>query len=169
MAKKNKKKLNPMFIRNFTFGVEDSLASTVGLLSGIAAAQATQRTIIISGLILIFTEALSMAVGSFITEESVEEYSRKKFSRSTSFNSAIIMFVSYFLAGLFPIAPYVFIPIKSAIWLSIGISLLGLVGLGYVNARMAKRRPKNFIIRTLALGGSVAIAGVVIGNILKIG
>ena len=62
------------YIRNFVFGVEDSLVSTVGLLSGVAIAGVEQKYIFITGLILIFVEAFSMAVGSFLSEESAEKY-----------------------------------------------------------------------------------------------
>ena len=63
-----------LYIRNIVFGVEDSLVSTVGLLSGIALGDIPRSTILFTGLVYIFVEAFSMAVGSFLSEESVEEY-----------------------------------------------------------------------------------------------
>ena len=48
-----------LYIRNFVFGVEDSLASTVGLLSGIATAGVNASTIVVTGAVLIFVEAFS--------------------------------------------------------------------------------------------------------------
>jgi len=65
-----------VYVRNFVFGVEDSLVSTVGLLSGIASAGASTATIFLTGTVLIFVEAFSMAVGSYLSEESVEEYEK---------------------------------------------------------------------------------------------
>ncbi len=63
-----------VYLRNFVFGVEDSLVSTVGLLSGVAAAGVETKTIVLTGVVLIIVEALSMAVGSYLSEYSVEEY-----------------------------------------------------------------------------------------------
>jgi len=60
--------------RNFIFGVEDSLVSTVGLLSGIAAADTSRFTIITTGIVLIFVEAFSMGIGSFLSEETSEQF-----------------------------------------------------------------------------------------------
>jgi VIT1/CCC1 family predicted Fe2+/Mn2+ transporter len=51
-----------IYLRNFIFGVEDSLVSTVGLLSGVAVAGVASRTILLTGVVLIFVEAFSMAV-----------------------------------------------------------------------------------------------------------
>jgi len=71
------RRLGEVYLRNFVFGVEDSLVSTVGLLSGIAAAGVAQKDILVSGVVLIFVEAFSMAVGSFLSEEFAEEYVAK--------------------------------------------------------------------------------------------
>lgn len=155
-------------IRNFTFGVEDSLASTVGLLSGVASAQASNQMIILTGLVLIFTEALSMGVGSFLSEQSVSEYkNHKDVSLKSSVPGAVIMFVSYLIAGLLPLSPYVLFPMPYSLYLSIAASLVGLGFLGYLNARFSKVNPTKLIVRMLILGGLVAIAGVFIGDLLK--
>ena len=53
-----------IYIRNITFGVTDSLVSTVRLLSGIDISGTTSRVIIMTGIIYAFVEAFSMAVGT---------------------------------------------------------------------------------------------------------
>src|SRR3989338_11461472 len=87
------------YFRNFTFGVEDSLVSTVGLLSGVAVADVPRMTILLTGIILLLVEGLSMAVGSFLTESSVEEYTQAQGLTRKNIVSGIIMFFSYFVAG----------------------------------------------------------------------
>ena len=54
-----------IFVRNFIFGVEDSLVSTLGFLAGIAVAGIATRELVTSGIVLILVEAFSMGVGSF--------------------------------------------------------------------------------------------------------
>src|SRR3989344_4537783 len=90
------------YFRNFIFGVEDSLVSTVGLLSGVAVANVSREHIILTGIILLLVEGLSMAVGSFLTEYSVEEYTHQT-ERPTKRNviSGVIMFFSYLSAFRF--------------------------------------------------------------------
>ena len=97
-----------VYFRNFIFGVEDSLASTVGLLSGIAIAHIGRRELIITGLVLIFVEAFSMAVGSFLSEQFAEDYaSGREVPIHRALTGSAIMFASYLLAGIVPIAPYI--------------------------------------------------------------
>lgn len=76
MSEDNKK--YSLIIRNFVFGVEDSLVSTVGLLAGIAFAGVEAKTVVLTGAVLIFVEAFSMGVGSLLSEQSVEQYEEKK-------------------------------------------------------------------------------------------
>ena len=61
-----------LYMRNLIFGAEDSLVSTVGLLSGIAIGGVPKSAIILTGIVLIFVEAFSMGVGSYLSEYSVE-------------------------------------------------------------------------------------------------
>ena len=159
--------MNTSSIRNFTFGVEDSLASTVGLLSGVASAQVNSQAIIITGLLLIITEALSMGIGSFLSEMSVRQLAHHQDVPSRqSISGAVIMFFSYLLSGLIPLAPYVFFPPFQALWMSIILSITSLFLLGTFNAYLAKIPPLRQGVRMLLLGGAVAISGVLLGNFL---
>src|SRR3990167_10071302 len=97
-----------LFLRNLVFGVEDGLVSTVGLLSGIAIAGAPRGTIFLTGGVLIFVEAFSMAAGSLLSEASVEEMDGGVDDTRGSLAAGVVMFGSYFAAGLVPLFPYIF-------------------------------------------------------------
>lgn len=156
------------YIRSFTFGVEDSLASTVGLLSGIASADVPAKTVVLTGLVLIFTEAMSMGIGNFLSEQSVEEYSRhRELSMKNSIPSALIMFFSYLISGVIPIIPYMLFPHPYALIISVASALLSLGLLGAINARLSKTRSLPQVARMMILGGCVAIVGVVIGTVFN--
>ena len=71
MIKKLPKDSFAHYFSSFIFGVEDSLVSTVGLLSGVAVAGVTRTDIFITGIILIFVEAFSMGVGNFLLSLAV--------------------------------------------------------------------------------------------------
>jgi len=103
------------YVRNFVFGVEDSLVSTVGLLAGITAASVDQKTIIVSGVVLIFVEAFSMAIGTSLSEQTAEEYrARESLALTRQFKNGLIMFFSYFFAGFIPLGPYLFLNTPTA-------------------------------------------------------
>lgn len=156
-------------LRNFLFGVEDSLVSTVGLLAGIAAADISHSTIMITGLVLIVVEGFSMGIGSFLTEETAEEMAGARNDFKTAFYGGITMLISYILAGLIPLAPYLFIKGNIAIGASVGLSLLGLFVLGFVTARhYARPDPFRRAIRMVSLGGLAVGAGMLVGKIFHL-
>ena len=142
--------------------------STVGLLSGVAVTDASRKTIILTGLVLIFVEAFSMGVGSFLSEHSAEEYvKRKELPLGAMVAPAIIMFVSYFFAGLVPLAPYLVAPMESAFGLSIFLSLVALFCLGAFGARMRGARLVRHGAQMLIIGGAAILIGVVVGMIVN--
>ena len=165
-------KRKPLYLRNLIFGVEDSLVSTIGLLSGVAAAGIERKSVIIIGFVLIFVEALSMGVGSVLTEHSVETLEKNgEVPLKKSFVAGIIMFVSYVVAGLIPISSYIFISSASAFWLSIIFSLVALFLLGIFSSTTHKHKRILGRLRhgfeMFLLGGLVIFAGVVIGLLVK--
>jgi len=147
------------YIRNFVFGVEDSLVSTVGFLSGVAIAELPRSEIFLAGTVLIFVEAISMAAGSFLSEDAAAGYLGKR-SGAKPITASLIMFGSYFVTGFIPLAPYVFAPTYLALPLSITLALLGLFLLGRVTKRGG--------VRMLAIGGLAITIGVLVGKFLPV-
>lgn len=161
-----KRPLN-IVVRNAVFGVEDGLVSTVGFLAGIAAADVPRKTLFLSGLVLIVVEALSMGVGSILAEETVEELRLKNADGRTALVGGGVMFVSYFLAGLVPLGPYLMFPGREAFALSILVSFLFLFMLGLISGRVGKGSPVRSALRMLLLGGLAIAAGVAVGRGLR--
>lgn len=156
------------FVRNFVFGVEDSLVSTVGLLSGIAAAGETKDTIILAGVVLIFVEAFSMGVGSLLSDNSTTEISEHAtVPLSRSFSGSLTMFISYFLSGFIPLAPYLIFDKAVAFPASIGASLVALILLGILSARMAHISAFKKGLQMLIIGGVAILLGVVVGYLVN--
>ncbi|MDO8521402.1 MAG: VIT1/CCC1 transporter family protein [bacterium] len=154
--------------RNFVFGVEDSLVSTVGLLSGIAAAGEPTKTIVLAGVVLIFVEAFSMGVGSLLSDNSVKELDKGgKIPLSRSLSGSITMFVSYFVTGFVPLAPYLFLDRAVAFPVSIIASLIALLFLGMFSARVAHISMLKKGIQMVALGGSAIALGVLVGYVVN--
>jgi vacuolar iron transporter family protein len=65
-------------IREIVFGLEDSLVSTLGTVTGIAAGTGSTYVVILSGVVLIFVESLSMSAGSFLSSKSAQEVMEKR-------------------------------------------------------------------------------------------
>jgi len=156
-------------LRNFIFGIEDSLVSTVGLLAGIAAADLSSSAIITTGLVLIVVEGLSMGIGSFLTEETSEEMSGDRVQPAKAAMGGIVMLFSYCIAGLLPLAPYAFFPAKIAISVSVTLSLLGLFSLG-LGTSLYYHRPNPILrgIKMLLLGGLAVGIGMLVGKLFHV-
>lgn len=156
-----------IYLRNFIFGVEDSLVSTVGLLAGIAWAGIARSEIIVTGIVLIFVEAFSMSVGSFLSERTTEEsYPGFKQHRSRSLPAAGIMFVSYLLCGLIPLAPYLLTGGITAFAWSIALSLCSLFALGWVSAALLKMPVARGALRMAIVGGIAIGVGIMVGIVI---
>ncbi|WKZ29133.1 MAG: VIT1/CCC1 transporter family protein [Patescibacteria group bacterium] len=65
-------------IRELVFGLEDGLVSTMGAVAGIAAGTENGGIVVLSGLVIIAVEALSMAAGSYLSNKSHREMLEKK-------------------------------------------------------------------------------------------
>lgn len=161
---KSKEALTAYF-RNFVFGVEDSLVSTVGLLAGVAIAGMTSREIFVTGVVLIFVEAISMAAGSFLSESSAEEYETRSDKTSLqTYLAALVMFFSYFISGFIPLLPYVLLPVATAFWVSIVASVVSLFLLGLIGAKVSQTRMLPNAIRMVFIGGIAIGVGVLVGR-----
>lgn len=159
-----------LYIRNFVFGVEDSLVSTVGLLSGVAVSGAGKGTVLLTGVILIFVEAFSMAVGSFLSNQSAEEYTvQKDLPLVGSLGGGIVMFISYFISGFIPLAPYIFFSNGDALIISIVASLIALFALGAFGSSISRVNMWKGGLQMSLIGGFAIIIGVLVGNFFKIG
>jgi VIT1/CCC1 family predicted Fe2+/Mn2+ transporter len=158
------------YFKSFVFGVEDSLVSTVGLLSGVALAGVSSSTVILTGIVLIFVEAFSMAAGEFLSEYETEEYQKQgEVSSRTSLVSSVIMFFSYIISGFIPLAPYLVIPEASvALYYSVGASLFALCVLGLIGARITQTSYLRHAVQMVLIGGAAIAVGVIAGQLVGV-
>lgn len=157
-------KSHKIYLRSFIFGVEDSLVSTTGLLSGIAAVNTPRHDILLAGIVLIFVEALSMGIGIFLSEQSTEELMGGKQNKAETIFAGVVMFISYFVSGFIPLAPYLLLSTSAALSVSIILALISLFLLGTLSAKLYNKNTTKSALRMLLLGGLAVIVGVLVGN-----
>ncbi len=167
-------KARALYLRSIIFGITDSLVSTVGLLAGIDIAGAPHSTLALTGLVYAFVEAFSMAVGNFLSEQSVEEYTtRAEVASVSSALAAVVMFVSFVLASLIPLTPYLLFNAEAyAGWVaptvSVIVSIVALFMLGMMSARLSHLPALSRGFRMALLGGSAILIGAVVGMIVPV-
>lgn len=155
------------YLRNFIFGAEDSLVSTVGLLSGVSFAGLTNHEIILSGIILILVESISMGAGVYLSEDSANQLPQEG-ERDNTIADAGIMLISYLLIGLIPLLPYVFSAdtITGFYW-SVGLSLVALFCLGLFKGYVVGKHPIYSALKVFIVGSAVTAIAVAVGYFIR--
>lgn len=160
------RKLRTDYVRSLIFGFEDGLVSTTGAVVGISTGIADPKVVILAGVVIITVEAVSMAAGELVTEQTVE--SMGKPMRSRAMLDATIMFLSYFSAGLIPVIPFVLFPVKTAVVVSLAVAFICLFLLGVLAGKLTNRNPIKRGFQILFIGGIATTIGVLVGLLLKV-
>ncbi|MEK7623719.1 MAG: VIT1/CCC1 transporter family protein [Patescibacteria group bacterium] len=214
-------------IRELVFGMEDGMVSTLGSITGIAAATQHPFTIILSGFVIVSVESISMAVGSYLSSKSerdiderklqeertelkeypeeekqelVDMYAKDGWPRDLSVQmaevasknkqlflqemayrelkifpenlahprlNALVMGLSYIGGGAVPLLPYLFLPLGSAIVLSIVITFIGLFFVGVFTTKFSHRSWWKAGLEMLTLAGIAAAVGYGVGQVVE--
>ena len=64
-------------IKETVFGIEDGMVSTLGALTGIAAATQDPGMVLLAGFVVIAVESISMGVGSYVSSKSEKEVAER--------------------------------------------------------------------------------------------
>lgn len=160
-------------MREIVFGLEDSLVSTMGAITGIAVGTGSQYIVILSGLVLIAAEATSMAAGSYLSTKHVREaeilfHKRKGFDvheeTSHPIRAAIVMGVFYLLGGVVPLAPYFLLPVNQAVVPAVIVTAFSLFLVGVWAASFTKTSKLKSGLEMTVVSLVAAFIGYVIGR-----
>ena len=160
-------KINPDYFRSTVFGFQDALVSTTGIVVGISAGVSDKKFIILSALVAISVEALSMGAGQYLSEKSVHDLPNNH-HRDDLLVGSLIMFFSYLIGGFIPILPIFFaIPPISSI-LSVSFAFIGLFLLGFFKAKLFSGKIWRSALEMLTIGGLTTLIGLLVGLVFKI-
>ena len=154
------------YVRSSFFGIEDSLVSTTGLIAGVAVGTQDAKFVILAGLVGIAVEAVSMAAGEFLSEETTHDLDKR--DEANPITGGLIMLVSYFGAGLIPLLPIMLLPKSYSLYVSVLAALVGLFILGLIKGKVTGKSPLRSGIEVLVVGGVAAAIGIAVGVVLKI-
>lgn len=161
------KRIAPDYIHSIFFGIEDSLVSTTGALAGIAIGAGSKSVILMTALVIIAVESTSMGASEFLSEETEEDIEKEKMPANPKI-SGLLIFVSYVISGLIPLAPYLVLPHLQAIPVSIVAALIGMAILGIIKGKVSDKSPFRSAFEVLVIGGIAAAIGIVVGIIFKV-
>ena len=160
-------KINQDYLRSIVFGCQDALVSTTGVVVGISVGIQNKQFIILSALVTIAVEALSMGAGQYLSEKSVHELPKSDHKDNLKVG-ALLMFFSYILGGFIPIFPIFFTLPPLSSFLSILFAFVGLFTLGFVKAKLFYGQVWRSAFEMLLIGGLATLIGLAVGLIFKI-
>lgn len=160
-------------MREIVFGLEDSLVSTLGTITGIAVGTQSQYIVILAGLVLIASEATSMAAGSYLSTKHASE-AENMFHEHNGFEihpepthplrAALVMGVFYLLGGAVPLMFYFFLPVSEAVIPAIVVTALTLFAVGAWTASFTHTSKFKSGVEMMAVSLAAALIGYMIGG-----
>ncbi|OGH20176.1 MAG: hypothetical protein A3D74_02720 [Candidatus Levybacteria bacterium RIFCSPHIGHO2_02_FULL_37_13] len=160
--------LHEDYLRSAFFGLQDGLVSTTGVVVGISTGVEQKAIIILASFVAVTVEASSMAAGQYSSEKAVHQMDKTGKHTDNLIAGAIIMFVSYLLAGMIPIIPIVIFDQPLAKFLSIIFAFVGLFVIGYIKGKIVQHKPLRSATELLVIGGIATLIGLIVGQILKV-
>ncbi|MDO8513212.1 MAG: hypothetical protein Q7S37_01810 [bacterium] len=144
----------------FSFGTTSGVITTLGLIVGLTASNASQALIIGGILTIAFADAFSDALGIHISEESEDTHNKKEIWTAT--------FSTYFtklIIALTFLVPAIFLSTTPALIASITWGMLLLALLSYFVSPKEKRAQS--VLGHLLIGLVVIIVGFIIGQYIR--
>ena len=155
-------------IREVIFGMEDSLITSLGTVTGMAAGGQDRFVILLSGVVVTIISIASMSAGSYLSAKSTTGIQKPLQSESNlvlaSLRSALTMAVSYAAGGFLPLLPYLFFPISSALYLAPCFTAIILFCVGVGSAHYTKRSMWKSGLEMMGVSLGAAVIGYLIGQ-----
>ncbi len=162
------KDMHEDYLRSMLFGLQDGLVSTTGVVAGITIGIQDKPIIILAAFVAVTVEATSMAAGQYSSEKAVHQMDKTHSHTDNLFLGALIMFVSYYLAGLVPIIPTILLPIEYSQLVSVPASFAALFLVGFFKGKIVRTRALRSAFEMFVVGGIATFFGLIVGHFFKI-
>ena len=161
-------------IREMTFGIEDGLISILGLVAGVTGANVSNNFIVLAGVAGMIPAAISMASGVYLSNKSQKEYLETKFKKnklegiiSNPLRDALVIGISFIIAGWIPIIPFLFFVPKFALAVAFGLTIIALFVYGASRSHYTKENWFRSGIEMVGVSIASAAAGYLVGYLFK--
>ena len=103
-----------------------------------------------------------------IVNTMAEEHNLAPVDRKTAVRAAIVVGISAILGSLVPLFPFMVWSVSLSMWLSVLVTALVLFGIGAYKAKVTVGKPMKSGIEMAVIGTVSALAGYLVGFILKV-
>lgn len=157
------------------YGANDGIITTFAVVAGVAGASLSPSIVLILGLANLVGDGISMGLSNYLGERSTRRFWRHHLhapllDRSV-WHSGLITFVAFNLAGLLPLAPYLFgslgNPVANPFLFSIYSTTIALFFVGSLRTPVTKGVWWINGLEMLAVGTIAASAAYITGGLVK--
>lgn len=156
------------YLRSLMFGFQDGLVSTTGIVVGISTGVSDKAIIILAAIVAVMVEASSMAAGQYSSEKAVHQMDKSAKHTDSLVAGALIMYFSYFVAGMVPIIPTIIFEQPQARYIAIAASFVALFIIGYIKGHIVNHRPLRSAAELFVIGAIATSIGIIVGHLLRV-
>lgn len=152
-------------------GAQDNLTNVLAVVLGVTIGTGRADFVALAGLSAGIAEAISMGGVLYNSTRAEERLSRSNDPATAArpethlapVASGLVTFLAGLVAGLLPLVPFAFLPVSSAIWASLVVSIGGLFLLGSITGRLAGDGWAREGARLVVIAGLAALAAALLG------
>lgn len=171
-------RLRPGFLKAAVYGANDGVVTTFAVVAGVAGAGLDARIVLILGMANLLADGLSMGVGDYLGEKAEADL---RLSQAGSgavagrpvWITGLITFISFVIAGSFPLIPYAFqlagweIAVRHQLFVSIITTAAALFLIGSIRTVVSGGHWVRNGTQTLLIGASAAIVAYLAGSVIE--
>ena len=163
-------------VREVLMGAQDNLTNVLAVMLGVSIGSGRADLVALAGVSAAVAEAVSMggvlysstrAEAALTAREGVD-VSEQAHVGLRPFASGFVTFAAALVGGLLPLAPFLVLPLPSAVVASIGISVVALFILGLAIGRISGSVPWRDGIRLVLVAGVAALAAAAVGAAMTV-
>lgn len=171
-----KMKKEARYLPEFVYGGIDGSITTFAVVAGSIGASLSSSIVLILGFANLFADGFSMAISNYLSTKSQNDlYNISKEKHKHYRNpkkTALATFIAFLLVGLIPIISFLlalFFPrlVLYQFKLSILLTALAFLIVGFVKGYVVKKHPIKASLETLVIGGIAALLAFAVGRFLK--
>lgn len=164
------------FIRDIVFGTNDALLTNIGIITGFTTSLVANRLIILAVIVDIFTSAFAMAIGTYLSRTSEDDYLASSLTVDTKtsvdkalanpYVAACVMWVVYVASGFIPLIPFFFgLSPATAAKAAVALGAITFLFVGILKDKVTGTSLGKSALQFFLLGSVAALIGYGIGHL----
>ena len=154
--------MNREGFQGISFGVMDAVVTVLGVMIGLSVTN--NKFVLLIGILTAgVADSFANAAGMHVAQETETHHGKREVFKST-----IYCFFATLVTALILSLPVALLTLEYSIYVSVGIGLSLLVGLGYFVSKINNKfKPHKLAVEYLIIGVSVSVICYIIGNLVN--